>query len=133
MRGRVLRLCLRAYPRAVRERDGAELEALATDLAADHGTLREALGLLRGGWAERRRRASRRRRTAVALTAATASVLAVLTWSAAAQPGRYEEERFGCTGRCADVEAQVAERVDDGWDCTESRGAAGTTWRCVRD
>lgn len=133
MRRRVLRTCLRAYPRDVRDRDGAELTDLAEDLAADHGVVREALGLVRGGWVERRRRASRRRRTTVALGAATASVLAMLTWSAAAEPGRAEEDRFDCTGDCAVAEREVANRIADGWTCVEHHPTPSATWRCTLD
>ena len=132
---RVLRTCLRAYPRDVRERDGAELNDLAVDLAADHGLVREALGLVRGGWAERRRRASRRRRTTIALVAATASIRAMLSWSAAAAagPGRVEEDRFDCAGECAVVERAVAHRIDDGWTCTDLSATASVIWRCTLD
>lgn len=134
MRHRVLRACLRAYPRDVRERDGRELRDLAEDLAADHGVVREALGLVRGGWAERWRRRSPRR-TTVALTAATASVIAVLTWSAAAaaEPTRVEEELFGCAGECGSLEREVAHRIEDGWTCTDLRTTASVTWRCTLD
>lgn len=133
MRRRLLRGCLRAYPRDLRVRDGSELRDLAEDLAADHGALREALGLVRGGWAERRRRASRRR-TAVALTAASASALALLTWSAAAaEPGRVEEERLECAGDCAWVDREVAHRIDNGWTCASLRTAPSVTWRCTLD
>ncbi len=133
MRRRLLRWSLLAYPRPLRDRDGAELLTLAEELAAEHGAARELLGLLLGGWAERRRRHPRRRRVAVALTAATGVVLAVLAWSAAAGPVRVEEERFGCAGECAEVEAAVAERVADGWTCTESRAATAVSWRCTLD
>ncbi len=135
MRHRVLRACLRAYPRALRERDGAELLALAEELAADRGAVREALGLVRGGWVERRRRASRRRRALAASTASGVAVLAVLTWAAAAaaDPGRVEEERFGCAGDCRSVERQVRHLVDDGWTCAERRETTSTTWRCTLD
>jgi hypothetical protein len=133
MRHRVLRACLRAYPREVRQRDGDELVALAIELAEDHGTAREALGLLRGGWAERRRRARRSRRLVLGLAAATGSVLAVTAWSASAQPDRVEEESLSCVDGCADVERQVAEREDAGWACAEVEDAAATTWRCTLD
>jgi hypothetical protein len=133
MRARVIGLCLLAYPRAVRVRDRDHLRDLATDLAEDHGTLREALGLLRGGVAERLRHAGRSRRAVLAVVAAAALVLAGLTWTATAQEGRAEVDVFGCAGRCADVEAAVASRVDDGWDCTERRGPDSLTWRCTRD
>lgn len=133
MRRQVLRACVRAYPRELRTRDGDELVLLATELAGRHGTTREALGLLRGGWSERRRRAGRRRRLAVGLAAATTSVLAVTAWSAAAESGRVEEETFHCTGGCADLEREVDARIDAGWACAEHRDAGATTWRCTLD
>lgn len=128
----MLNLCLLAYPRAVRARDGEHLRDLATDLAGDHGFLREAFGLLRGGLAERRRQ-SRTRRAVVAVGAATLLALTALTWTATAQGGRVEEDLFACAGQCADAEAEVASRVRDGWSCTERREPAGVSWRCVRD
>lgn len=134
MSRRVLQACVRAYPREVRGRDGDELVLLATELAGRHGTAREALGLLRGGWAERRRRAGRGRRIAVGLAAATGSLLAVTAWSAATHPGRVEQETFTCADGCGDVDREVAARVDAGWDCAaEDRDAPGTTWRCTLD
>ncbi len=132
MRRRLLELCLLAYPRAVRERDSDHLRDLALDLADSHGTAREAFGLLRGGMAERVRRA-RTRRTALAVGAATAVALTFLTWSAAAQSGSVEEDRFICVGECADTEAEVDARVRDGWTCTEDRESETVSWRCVRD
>lgn len=131
MRSRLLDLCLRAYPRDLRARDGAHLRELATDLAADHGVLREALGLLRGGLAERRRH-GRVRRTVVAVVAATALILTALTWTATAQ-GEREEELFTCTGQCPDLDAEVAARVADGWTCTELSDSGALGWRCTRD
>ena len=127
---RLVGLCLLAYPRAVRARDGEHLRGLAAELAADHGILREAFGLVRGGLAERRRQ-SRTRRAVVAVGAATFVALTALTWTATAQGGRVEEEVFTCSARCADAEAEVASRVVDGWSCTERRQPAGVTWRCV--
>ncbi|WP_205471796.1 hypothetical protein [Nocardioides sp. SYSU D00038] len=132
MRARLLDLCLLAYPRAVRERDGDHLRDLADELADDHGFGREAAGLLWAGLAERRRRA----RTGRALVASVAAVLLVvsgLAWTAAAQGGRAEEDLLGCAGRCPEVEAEVAARVSDGWTCTERREPTGAGWRCVRD
>lgn len=96
MRARLLALCLLAYPRAVRLRDGEHLRELSADLAVDHGSLREAVGLLRGGLAERRRQ-SRPRRAPVAVGAAALVVLTALTWTASAQPATEEEEVFGAT------------------------------------
>lgn len=133
MSHRVLQACVRAYPRAVRARDGQELVLLASELAGRHGTAREALGLLRGGWAERRRRAGRERRLAVGLAAATGSLLAVTAWSAAAQPGRVEQEVLTCANGCADVEREVDARLDAGWACAEDRDGPVTTWRCTLD
>lgn len=91
MRSRLLDLSLLAYPREARARDGDHLRDLAADLAADHGTLREALGLLRGGLAERRRR-SRSGRAVIAAGAAIVIALTALTWTATAQGVRVEEE-----------------------------------------
>jgi hypothetical protein len=102
------------------------------DLAEDHGTLREALGLLRGGLCERRRR-GRTRRAVLALGAAVALTVGFLSWSAAAQSGRVEEDLFACAGQCADAEAEVATRLRDGWTCTERREPAAVSWRCTRD
>ena len=132
MKNRLLDLCLLAYPRAVRARDGEHLRELATDLAGDHGFLREAFGLLRGGLAERRRQ-SWTRRAVVAAGAATLLALTALTWTATAHGGRVEEDLFACTGQCADAEAEVDSRVRDGWSCTEGRGPSAVIWRCTRD
>lgn len=131
---RLLRACLVAYPRDLRARDGDDLLALADELGAAHGVLREALGLLRGGWAERRRGAGRRRRVLVAGLVGV-PVLALLTWSAAAAatPGRVEVERFGCAGDCSSVERQVAERERTGWACVEEPGGPSIAWRCTLD
>jgi hypothetical protein len=132
MNHRLLDLCLLAYPRKVRARDGDHLRELATDLAGDHGSLREALGLLRGGLAERRRQ-SRTGRALVAAGAATLLALTALTWTATAQSGRVEEDVFSCAGQCSEAEAEVASRVRDGWTCTERRDPTTASWRCVRD
>ncbi|MGI8593280.1 MAG: hypothetical protein ACR2ML_02755 [Solirubrobacteraceae bacterium] len=53
MNGRLLSLCLLAYPRARRVRDGEVLRDLATELSARRGAIREAFGLIRGGLAAR--------------------------------------------------------------------------------
>lgn len=128
---RLLDLCLLAYPRQVRARDGDHLRELAADLAGDHGALREAFGLLRGGLAERRRQ-PRTRRSVIAVAAATLLTLTALTWTATAT-GDAEEDVFTCAGQCADTEAEVASRVRDGWSCTERRQPDAASWRCVRD
>jgi hypothetical protein len=133
MRRRLLELCLLAYPRELRGRNREQLRDLALDLADSHGTAREALGLLRGGLAERRRRAGRARRAVIAVGAMTVMGLGFLTWSAAADGGRVEEDLFACVGECVEVEDEVAERVRDGWTCTEDREPNVLTWRCSRD
>ena len=132
MSSRRLSLALRAYPREVRDRDGAHLLELAADLAEHHGATREALGLLRGGLAERRRH-GRVRRVAVAVGAAVLLTITALTWTATAQSGRVEEDLFSCAGQCAEVEAQVASRVADGWTCTELGLPGAVGWRCTHD
>jgi len=132
MTRRLVDLCLLAYPRAVRARDGEHLRELAADLAADHGFLREAFGLVRGGLAERRRQ-SQTRPAVVAVGAATLVALTALTWTATAQGGRVEEDVLTCSEQCADAEADVASRVVDGWSCTERREPARVSWRCVLD
>jgi hypothetical protein len=132
MRRRLLELCLLAYPRAVRHSDREQLRDLALDLAEHHGTMREAWALLRGGLAVRAGHL-RTRRVAVAVGTATAVALTFLTWSAAAQGGRDEEDRFTCVGECAVTEAEVDDRVRDGWTCTERRAPDAVSWRCVLD
>jgi hypothetical protein len=133
MRARLIDLCLLAYPREVRARDRGHLRDLAMDLSEDHGAIREALGLLRGGLAERGRRGTPARRAMVAVVSAVVVTVAGLTWTAAAQGGRFDEDVFSCTGECADTEEDVASRVRDGWDCTDRREPAGASWRCVLD
>ena len=49
MRRRVLALCVLAYPRSRRERDGDYLRDLALELAEGHGVRREVASLLRHG------------------------------------------------------------------------------------
>lgn len=131
MRRRLLGLGLLAYPRAVRERDGDHLQNLALDLADDHGTARELLGLVWGGLGERGRRLRRPR--LVAAGALSAVMLAVVTMTATAASARVEEDRFACAGECAETRAEVADRVDNGWTCTEDRNATGAQWRCSRN
>ncbi|HWM75751.1 MAG TPA: hypothetical protein VNQ53_18525 [Nocardioides sp.] len=116
----------------MRDRDREHLRDLALDLADTHGAVREAFGLLRGGMAERSRRGLTRR-AVVAVGAATAVALTFLTWSAAAQSGRVEEDRFTCVGACAETEAEVDSRVRDGWSCTDLGETGTVSWRCVRD
>ena len=132
MRRRVLELALRAYPRQVRLRDGDHLLGLALELADQHGATREVLGLVRGGLGERRRQ-GRTRRAVAAVLAVTAVVLTALTWTATAQGGRVEEDLFSCAAQCAETEAEVGSRIQDGWTCTEHRKPAAVSWRCTRD
>jgi hypothetical protein len=132
MRRRVLELTLLAYPRPVRRRDGDHLLGLALELADSHGVTREVLGLLRGGLAERHRN-GRTRRAVAGVVAATALVLAALTWTATAQGGRVEEDELSCAALCSDTVAEVEAKVSEGWTCTEHRGPAAVTWRCTRD
>jgi hypothetical protein len=91
MSRRLVGLCLLAYPREVRARDGEHLRDLALELADDHGVLHEAFGLFRGGLRERWRLARPRRRAVFAVTGA-AVALAVLSWPAVGGPLRVEDE-----------------------------------------
>ena len=75
MKERLLRLCLLAYPRASRARDGGYLLDLALELSDASGVRRQALSLLRGGLRERVRGV--RRRVALVLGVAVATVLVV--------------------------------------------------------
>lgn len=131
MRRRLLELGLLAYPREIRERDGEHLHELALDLADDHGTARELLGLVWGGLGERRRRLRRPRLVAAGVLSAV--VLAIVTMTATASSARVEEDRFACAGECAETRAEVTDRVDDGWTCSEDRDATAAQWRCSRD
>ena len=59
-RDALLRLCTRAYPRAARERDGDAISDLAIELVeAGSSPLREAAGLVAGGWSVRLRGGAR--------------------------------------------------------------------------
>lgn len=124
MSPRLIDLCLWAYPAAIRDRDRSHVHDLATDLAGDHGFLREVFGLLRGGLVERRRQ-SRTRSAAAAVGATTLFALAALTWTAAAQSGAVEEDLFVCQGDCVQAEADVRSRVRDSWTCAKSQRAEG--------
>jgi hypothetical protein len=91
---RLFDLCLLAYPRQQRERDAAHLRDLASELAASNGVAREALGLLRGGLAVRRRDRRHRRVAAVVVAALAVAGLGVAATGDAhvrvevVQPGR---------------------------------------------
>lgn len=131
MRSRLIRLALLAYPREVRARDRTLLADLAGELAEDHGTAREVLGLASGGLAARWR-GVRLRRAVVPLVAAGALGLTGLAWTANAH-GRVEEEVFTCAEQCLDAEDEVDARLRDGWVCAERRAPAAVSWRCTRD
>jgi len=89
-------LCLRAYPRPARDRDGELLRDLALELGADHGAVREAFGLLRGGLAQRWRHTRPRQRAMLAVGGAGLAV-ALLAGPAVAAPIRVEEEITTCS------------------------------------
>jgi hypothetical protein len=102
----LLDVCLLAYPRQRRERDGEHLRDLALDLSASHGVAREALSLLRGGlaarWSDlrqlRRAQTSGRWIAAVCFVAAVASA-GIVTALTADEHVRVEAEQ--------DVRAEV--------------------------
>lgn len=133
MRRHVLDLCLLAYPPAVRARDGEHLRQLALDLAVEHGTGREALGLLRGGLAARRRPRTRTAFVASAAVVAVTSAVLVLVAPAAVQRAELDELACAAPDACAGVEAEVEARVGDGWECGVARDARAVVWRCARD
>jgi len=87
--------CLLAYPRGVRRHDGDHLRDLALELGEEHGFVREAFGLLRGGLIERWRGAGPRRRAVVAASGAGLA-LVILAAPAVAAPIRVEEEVVTC-------------------------------------
>jgi hypothetical protein len=89
MRRRLLDLCLRAYPRARRERDRAYLRDLALDLAERDGVARQALSLLIGGLRDRVRAGAWIRRVVVA-----SFVLAALAAAALGVAGTRGGERI---------------------------------------
>ena len=141
MRRRVLALCLLAYPRSRRDRDGDYLRDLALELAERHGVRREIGSLLRNGIVERVRfngtTAWQRHGVIAALVAAIASTglaLGVLGWPAVDQ--RFEAEQLTCaaTDGCAKTAAVVAAHVRDGWACRSSRDAReglSVVWHCT--
>jgi hypothetical protein len=140
MRRRVLTLCVLAYPRSRRDRDGDYLRDLALELAGDHGVRREVASLLGNGLVERvrlgRRSSWRRHGVVAALVAIVSTGLAagLLSWPAMEQ--RFEAERFSCdaTDGCAETAAVVAARVRDGWECRSSRvrrEGLSVVWHCT--
>lgn len=130
---RLIDLCLLAYPRAVRASDRDHLRDLAVDLATVHGPAREALGLLRGGLAERWRRRGATARVLAGVAAAAGLLVVLLGGVATAGGARVEDDRFACVaGQCRATEAEVDARTRDGWTCDEGRDGRAVTWRCHR-
>jgi len=127
MRRRLLALCLLAYPRSRRERDGAYLLDLALELAPESGVRRQAGSLVRGGFAARLRGVPRL--PALLAGAAMAAVLAVGGVAVAAE-GSAEVEVQSCAGAdCAGAEAWAAERERAGWRCDRT---TSLSWQCTR-
>jgi hypothetical protein len=147
VRGRLLDLCLLAYPGARRERDREYLRDLALDLAETQGLLRQAWSLLSGGLKERielRRRWSgasleglvKRALVACFVLAAPAVAAGWLIVSEGGDRLRVSEvERAVCEftqdapstrngapitngSGCAATDGLVAARERAGWECT---------------
>lgn len=142
MSSRLLDLCLLAYPRAQRRRDGRFLRDLASDLAADRGLARQAASLVLGGAVARIERARgratpARRALAGGIAAAALAGVALIggLTAVASEPEHLEEDVFACgTGpdACAQVAMSVQARERDGWTCEERRDASTAgTWRCT--
>jgi len=154
MRRRLLNLCLRAYPRATRERDRDYLRDLALEMSERYGVRRQALSLLRGGLAQRiesrplERGASPlvwMKRVVIVCFALAATALAAgeLTGGARGGEVRVESERLECVrpvhvggGRgCAGTSRLIAARVRAGWECEMRRrledGRRLIEWRCA--
>ena len=89
MKERFLRLCLLAYPRASRERDGGYLRDLALELAEGSSVLRQAVSLLRDGLLERVRG---RRRRAVLVAGVSVATLFIVGGVAVAEAGLVQVE-----------------------------------------
>jgi len=152
MTGRLLNLCLRAYPRACRERDRDYLRDLALELSETYGLWRQVLSLLRGGFSERieRRRLKphasawswmKRVATVCCALAATALAASELTGPAVGDDVRVEAERLECVRHvgdapgCPGTNALVAARLRAGWECETRRrtedGRRVIAWRCA--
>lgn len=144
MKGRLLDLCLLAYPRASRRRDRDYLRDLALELAERHGLARQAVSLLLGGVRERAVSAARRgwRIGAVAL-AGLALAFGGVAVSASAQ-GNHELDRFSCaasvaggsSGCAAQARSLVLARERAGWRCRPhdpQSDATRVSLECTRD
>ncbi len=121
MSTRLIGVCVLAYPRARRRRDGDYLRDLALELAQDHGVVRQALSLLLGGLRERV--ALRRTTFALAASVAVLGVASVVSVTLVGSSER-EVEAHSCETRgsvgdgCAEIERLAASRERQGWDCT---------------
>ena len=130
MSRRLLAGCLLAYPRSRRERDGAYLLDLALELAEESGNTRQALSLVRGGFAERLRG---RRRGPMLLAGAVATAIVAVGGVAVAAEGSAEVEVQSCAGAaCSSVETWAADRERAGWRCDRTSSPVDVSWQCTR-
>jgi hypothetical protein len=128
MTRRLLVLCLRAYPRSRRQRDGGYLLDLALELADESGIRRQAVSLVRGGWAERLRGV---RRGPVLLAGGVAAAVLAVGGVAVADEGSVEVEVQLCAGAdCASAEDWAADR-SEGWRCDRT-SLGDVSWQCTR-
>jgi hypothetical protein len=145
MSRRLVELCLLAYPRARRDRDGEFLRDLALELADTDGLARQAWSLLMGGVKDRvaahrgslggRWRARSRRAAVAAVAVLTVGAYALIATDWGGERVQ-EAERYVCTPNdasgCAQTRMLVVAKQRAGWDCTMRRGADSTTWECTR-
>ncbi len=136
MRARLLMLCLLAYPRASRTKDGGYLLDLSLELAEQSGLVRQALSLVRGGLLERLRDVPRV--PALLAGGAMAAVLAVGGVAVAAD-GSVEVEVQSCARAaegedpaCAAAEVWAADRDRHGWRCDRTSSRQDVSWKCTR-
>lgn len=128
-RRRLLALCLLAYPRAVRRRDGDHLAGLAQELAERSGVGREAFSLLCGGLVARA--AGIRRWALVGIGAIT--VTALTAGFVAAQGVAVRVEVQSCSDReCRAVAAWAAGLERTGWRCDQRSSGEDVAWQCTR-
>lgn len=134
---RLLALCLLAYPRGRRTKDGAYLRDLALELSETYGVGRQALSLLRGGLAERVRRRPRRGALLVGGVVATGLVLFGGGLASGASGG-MDVEVYSCSAttgggaaECAGIAAQVHGHEGAGWTCERTTSRDETSWRCT--
>lgn len=133
MSRRIIELCLLAYPRTQRRRDGAYLRDLADELAETNGVVREAWSLLATGLSARARGLSTSRRAvplaiagAVAAAAVVAAVAVIGSTDTEVQVHSCVEPASSSAGAGAStagtapctrlvILGRTMER--DGWDC----------------